>query len=62
MAQINNTLEQAAIEEGEWTEKRDFSGAVRMSMIKARINAGRQRAADAKVARDAAAAKENSQL
>ena len=53
MAQINYTLKQAAIEEGQWTEKRDFSGTVSINEVKARLNAGRQRVADAKVARDA---------
>jgi hypothetical protein len=48
-----STLKQAAIEEGQWTEKRELSGAVGMSVIKQRLNAGRQRVADAKKAADA---------
>jgi len=48
-------LKQAAIEEGQWTEKRDFSGIVGIGIVKARLDAGRQRVADRKVARDAAA-------
>ena len=55
MAQICDVLKQAAIEEGQWTEKRDAKGSVGMSEIIARLNAGRQRVADAKAARDAAA-------
>jgi len=38
--------EQAAIEEGQWTEKRDAKGSVGISEIMARLNAGRQRVAD----------------
>ena len=48
-------LKQAAIEEGQWTEKRDHSSAVSIAVIKARLNAGRQRVADARIAREAAA-------
>lgn len=48
-------LKQAAIEEGRWTEKRDFSGIVNMDVVTARLDAGRQRVAERKVARDAAA-------
>jgi hypothetical protein len=59
-AQINYTLKQAAIEEGQWTEERDFNGIVSMDVVKAQLNAGRQRVADAKVARDAAVAKAKS--
>ena len=54
-ARLAEDLKQAAIEEGQWTEKRDFSGTVGLSVIKARLHAGQQRVADAKVARDAAA-------
>jgi hypothetical protein len=49
-------LKQAAIEEGQWTEKREAKGSVGMRDIMARLNAGRQRVAAAKAARDDAAA------
>ena len=55
VAQICDVLKQAAIEEGQWTEKRVAKGSVGMSEIMARLNAGRKRVADAKAARDAAA-------
>ena len=54
VSQINATMKQAAIEEGQWSEKREMSGSIGISVIIARLNAGRQRCADAKVARDAA--------
>ena len=53
--QIKGTLKQAAIEEGQWTEKREAKGALGINVIMERLNAGRQRVADAKAARDAAA-------
>ena len=53
-SRLADNLKQAAIEEGQWTEKRDFAGGVGIAAIKAQLNAGRQRAADAKIARDAA--------
>ena len=53
VARFNETLKQAAIEEGQWTEKRQLSGGLSMSVIKARLNAGRQRVADAKRAAEA---------
>jgi hypothetical protein len=56
-AKLMEALKQAAIEEGQWTEKRDFSATVGIGIIKTRLDAGRQRVADAKVAREAAAAK-----
>ncbi len=55
VAQINDVLKQAAIEEGQWTEKREAKGSVGISVMIERLNAGRQRVADAKAARDAAA-------
>ena len=55
---INDTLKQAAIEEGQWTEKRALSGAVGISVIKARLNAGRDRIAAEKRAADEASAKQ----
>jgi hypothetical protein len=54
-ARLAEDLKQAAIEEGQWTEKRDFSATVGIGIITARLDAGRQRVADRKVARDAAA-------
>jgi hypothetical protein len=62
VAQICDVLKQAAIEEGQWTEKRDAKGGVGMSEITRRLNAGRdrcaaaKRAADEKTTHDAAAA------
>jgi hypothetical protein len=55
VAQINDVLKQAAIEEGQWTENREANGSVGISEIMARLNAGRQRVGDAKAALDAAA-------
>jgi hypothetical protein len=54
-AQIKDTLKQAAIEEGQWTEKREAKGALGINVIIERLNAGRKRVADAKAARNAAA-------
>ena len=48
-------LKQAVIEEGQWSEKRDLAGGVGIDVIKERLNAGRQRVADFKKARDAKA-------
>src|SRR3984893_15471388 len=53
-AQIKDTLKQAAIEEGQWTEKREAKGALGINVIIERLNAGK-RVAEAKAARDAAA-------
>jgi hypothetical protein len=55
VAQICDVLKQAAIEEGQWTEKSEAKGSVGISEIIARLNAGRQRVAEAKAARHAAA-------
>ena len=55
VAQINDVLKQAAIEEGQWTEKREAKGALGINVIIERLNAGRKRVAEAKVALDAAA-------
>ena len=55
VAMITNTLKQAAIKEGQWTEKRQVAGEIGISEIMQRLNAGRQRVVDAKAARDAAA-------
>ena len=46
---IRETLKQVAIEQGQWTEKRDTgSGAAELADLKARINRGRDRVAAAK--------------
>jgi len=50
VAQIQDVLKQAAIEEGQWTEKRGLSGSVGIDVIRARLNAGRDRVAAAKKA------------
>ena len=50
VAQICDVLKQAAIEEGQWTEKRPLSSEVGISEITRRLNAGRQRVSDAKAA------------
>ena len=55
VAQINDVLKQAAIEEGQWSKKRQLSSEVGISEITRRLNAGRDRCAAAKRARDAAA-------
>ena len=52
VAKILDTLKQAAIEEGQWTEKREMPGTMSISFIRERLNAGRDRAA--KRAADAA--------
>jgi len=56
---IMEALKLAAIEEGQWTEKRDLTGGVGIDVMKERLNAGRQRVADAKKARDAKEALES---
>jgi hypothetical protein len=53
VAQFRDALKQAAIEEGQWAEKRDQSGTVDICVIEARINAGRDRLAVLKKERDA---------
>jgi hypothetical protein len=47
VAQICDVLKQAAIEEGQWTEKREAKGSVGIYVIMVRLNAGRKRVADA---------------
>src|ERR1035437_1219173 len=47
---IFEALKQAAIEEGQWTEKRDVSATLSMDAIKAKINRGRDRLAAEKKA------------
>ena len=49
-AKIFEALKQAAIEEGQWTEKRDVNATLAMDEIKARINRGRDRLAAEKKA------------
>ena len=44
-AQINATMKQAAIEEGQWSEKRESSGGISYAAIEALLNAGRDRLA-----------------
>jgi hypothetical protein len=56
VAQICDVLKQAAIEEGQWTEKREAKGSVGISVIMERLNAGWKRVADAKAKRDVVAA------
>ena len=53
VSQINDTLKQAAIEEGQWTEKRENKDTVALSEVVRRLNAGRDRATAAKRAREA---------
>ncbi len=50
VGKIAELLKQAAIEEGQWTEKRDYSGSMSLVERKARLNAGRDRLADEKKA------------
>ena len=47
-AAIRDALKQAAIEEGQWREKRDQGGAADLADLKARIHRGRDRVAAAK--------------
>jgi len=49
-------LKQAAIEEGQWNEKREVSGGVSMAELERRLNAGRDRVVAAKKAANAKAA------
>jgi phage terminase small subunit len=50
LSQINATMKQAAIEEGQWSEKREMSGCLPLSEVIARLNAGRDRLAAQKKA------------
>lgn len=47
-----DTLKQAAIEEGQWSEKRQMNGGVGIHMLMEELQKGRQRCADAKKALD----------
>src|SRR4051794_88203 len=49
-ARIAEDLKQAAIEEGQWTEKREVKAEAALADLKARINAGRDRLAAEKKA------------
>ena len=51
--QICDVLKQAAIEEGQWAEKRELNGDLDRKVIEL-LNAGRQRVAELKAKRDAA--------
>jgi hypothetical protein len=53
---LAHVLKQAAIEEGQWSEKREVSGGVSMAELERRLNAGRDRVAAAKKADAKAAA------
>jgi uncharacterized protein YeaC (DUF1315 family) len=46
VTQINATLKQAAIEEGQWSEKRQLSDSQANSVLEARMAVGRQRVAE----------------
>ena len=46
IAERNANLKQAAIEEGQWSEKRESSTTINITLIKARLHAGRQRVVD----------------
>jgi hypothetical protein len=50
VAQINDTLKQAAMEKGQWTEKRDVKASDSLAAPKAKINQGRDHLAAAKKA------------
>jgi hypothetical protein len=56
VSQINHVLKQAAIEEGQWNQKRDISHEAAAATLVARLNAGRQRAAAAAAAEEKARA------
>jgi gas vesicle protein len=56
VAQINDTLKQAAIEEGQWKEKRETAGT-NVNILMDLINEGRTRVADEQEAREAAEAR-----
>jgi hypothetical protein len=50
VGKIAELLKQAAIEEGQWAEKRDHSGSVTLEVAKARLNHRSDRVAAAKAA------------
>ena len=49
-AKILECLKQAAIEEGQWNEKRQSAKEDEAAMVIAKLHAGRQRVVDAKAA------------
>jgi putative insertion element HTH domain-containing protein len=51
---LTELKEHQAIEKGEWKAKVEYSGSVDINVLMDRINAGRKRVADEKVARDEA--------
>ena len=53
VTQIAAVMKQAAIEEGQWTEKRENTDKVSLGLAMQRLNAGRDRVAAAKRAREA---------
>jgi hypothetical protein len=57
ISKIIDALKQAAIEEGQWNEKREAKGSLSIDMTIARLHAGRDRVAAAKRAADEAASR-----
>ena len=53
VSQMLDVLKQVAIEEGQWSEKRDVDHEAQTRVTIAMLNAGRDRVAKAKVERDA---------
>ena len=53
VSQINDVLKQAAIEEGQWAEKRDSDQDASLQVTIGILNEGRDRVAKAKLERDA---------
>jgi Terminase small subunit len=53
MSQLNDVLKQAAIEEGQWTEKRDLTNHVAVDVIKVELRMEQHRIAEAKKAAQA---------
>jgi hypothetical protein len=50
ISKLTEALKHVAIEEGQWTEKRDYSGSMPLAERKARLNAGRDKLAAEKKA------------
>jgi hypothetical protein len=48
VSKMIDALKQAAIEEGQWSEKREAKESVSIDVFRARLNAGRDRIAGAK--------------
>ena len=55
ISKIIDALKQAAIEEGQWNEKREAKGSMSLDVTIARLHAGRDRVAAARRAADEAA-------